>query len=151
MQVILTQREADYLLKLEKHYLDAKPVDFPVLGEKINLELVSVDKKEYFRFDIVRGRVEFRKITFQNRAKTTVILARLDIDTKSHRNPDGEEIGSPHIHVYREGYEDKWAYDADSEFFRAYFSKTNDYYVLLEEFMKFCNITKPPVFQMMIT
>jgi hypothetical protein len=34
---------------------------------------------------------------------------RLDLDGPPHRNPDDEEIPWPHLHVYREGYGDKWA------------------------------------------
>ena len=39
-----------------------------------------------------------------------MILARLDF-ASPHRNPDGTAVGVPHLHVYREGYGDKFAYE----------------------------------------
>ncbi len=29
--------------------------------------------------------------------------------------PDGEEVPCPHIHIFREGYDDKWAYPLERE------------------------------------
>ncbi|KJU85379.1 prophage protein [Candidatus Magnetobacterium bavaricum] len=39
-----------------------------------------------------------------------IILLRLCFGGHPHRNPDDTEISSPHLHRYREGYADKWAY-----------------------------------------
>jgi hypothetical protein len=36
-----------------------------------------------------------------------VVLVRLDLGGAPHRNPFDEEIGVPHLHLYREGFGDK--------------------------------------------
>lgn len=70
-----------------------------------------------------------------------MILARLDFGGAPHRNPDGEEIGSPHLHLYREGYGDKWAFPVPDH----HFANPNDPWLALQDFMRFCNIVEPPV------
>ena len=57
-----------------------------------------------------------------------------------HRSPDDVEVASPHLHIYREGYGDKWAFPlpADS------FPNMNDLWLTLEDFMRYCNVTEPP-------
>lgn len=39
-----------------------------------------------------------------------VVLARLDF-ASPHRNPDDTTVGIPHLHIYLEGYGDKFAYE----------------------------------------
>ena len=54
------------------------------------------------------------KLKCQLRSTThSVILARLDF-ASLHRNPDGTTVGVPHLHVYREGYGDRFAYEVPS-------------------------------------
>jgi hypothetical protein len=57
-----------------------------------------------------------------------------------HRNPDDEEIPCPHLHLYREGYGDRWAVPLPAE----RFSDAGDPWLLLLEFMQFVNVTVPP-------
>ena len=59
-----------------------------------------------------------------------------------HRNPDGEEIGTPHIHVYREGYGDKWALPLPADF-----RSVADLGTTLDDFLRYCNVTRPPRIQ----
>jgi len=68
---------------------------------------------------------------------------RLDIGGAPHRNPDGEEIPCPHLHIYREGFGDKWAVLAPE----AHYSNLDDLYRTLEDFMRHCNIVEPPKIQ----
>jgi hypothetical protein len=65
---------------------------------------------------------------------------RLDLGGPPHCNPDGAEITCPHLHVYREGYGDKWAYPAPSD----RYPDTRDLFSTLAAFMQDCNITDPP-------
>jgi hypothetical protein len=44
------------------------------------------------------------------------------------------------LHVYREGYGDKWAIPIPAEAFR----DTRDIWVTLEDFLRYCNVTQPP-------
>ncbi|MGB4781258.1 DUF6978 family protein [Candidatus Methylomirabilis sp.] len=141
MSLILTQHEADALLALEKHYQGEERFFFPGLGGAIRIPLHSADRREEFSLDVTRGRVVLEKNTFQNRARKAVILARLDLGGPPHRNPDGEEIPCPHLHLYREGYGDKWAMNSPEEFVGV-----DDSWQLLAMFMDFCKVvTKPSI------
>lgn len=113
----------------------------PPTGGKVTIPLTSVDEREFFLLDVNRGRIDLVKGTYQNRARNVVILARLDFGSKPHRNPDGEEIPSPHLHVYREGYGDTWAYPLD----HAEFPDVENATALLGQFMRYCNVTEPPI------
>jgi hypothetical protein len=137
----LTQIEANALLAMEKHRVNDDSHRFGALHLEIPLQ--SVDEREHFLLDIGRGRINLLKGTYQNRAKQTVILARLDFGGAPHRNPDGEEIPSPHLHIFREGYADKWAQALPAE----HFINPLDSWVLFQDFLRFCKITKPPVFE----
>jgi hypothetical protein len=139
----LTQAEADALIAMEKERTNEDLYDFPWKGGNLILPLQSQDKREQFLLDISRSRIDLLKGKFQNRARQVVVLVRLDFGGAPHRNPDGEEVGCPHIHRYREGYGDKWAMPAPLELFR----KTSDIFGTLEDFMKYCNITRPPKIQ----
>ena len=137
----LTQAETDALMALEKHRLDATSWNYPGIGGQITIPLISTDRHEEFLLDLRRGRINLAKGTYQNRGRQVVVLARLDFGGAPHRNPDGEEIGSPHLHLYREGFGDKWASLAPVD----YFPHLDDPWKTFEDFMQFCNIVEPPV------
>lgn len=136
----LTQAEADSLIAMEKHRQDDREWKYPDFGGKLEIPLNSVDRREQFRLDVWRGGINLRKNTLQNRGRRTVVLVRLDLHGAPHRNPDGQMIDSPHVHVYREGYGDKWAIPLPSERFR----DIDDTPQVIEDFMRFCNVTEPP-------
>ena len=139
----ITQDEADALLAMEKHRVNDDTIDFPSDGESAVLPLQSVDRREQFLLDLSRGRIDLRKVKMQNRARQIVVLARLDLGGAPHRNPDGEEIPAPHLHVYREGYGDKWAVPVPT----TQFGDPADVWQTLSDFMAYCNITRPPRIQ----
>lgn len=139
-EIELTQAEADALIQMEKHCIETRPYDFPYAGEKLTIPLQSNDGKEHFLLDINRGRIDLRKVKYQNRARQVVVLVRLDLGGSTHRNPDGEEIPCPHLHIYREGYGDKWAIPVPVDSF----TDLTDLWQTLEDFMRYCNITQPP-------
>lgn len=136
----LTQAEADALIAMEKHRINEDHSDFPMGGQSLVLPLQSADKREQFLLDLSRGRIDLLKVKMQNRGRQVVVLVRLDMGGAPHRNPDGEEIPVPHLHVYREGYGDKWAIPVSADCFRA----VGDVWATLEDFMRFCSITQPP-------
>ena len=140
---MLTQQEADALLVLEKYDFSNDEYKFPYLGGTLRLSLQSMDKKETFNLDVTRGYIALEKITFQTRARKAVVLVRLDIDGPPHRNPDGEEIGCPHIHLYCEGYGNKWAYPLPDELKCV----LDNPYNLLDKFMDYCHIIRKPIIQ----
>ena len=142
-EINLTQSDADALIAMPKVRADDEERDFPLLQQSVVVPLLSADRRETFMLDIHSGRINLSKITFQNRGRQVVVLVRLDIAGPPHRNPDGEEVSCPHLHVYREGLGAKWAVTAPAEKFTA----LNDYWQTLHEFMQFCSIVTPPAFR----
>jgi len=136
----LTQIEADALIALPKHRVDDTQWDYPGVGG-ISIPLVSADRREQFVLDLRRGRIDLSKETFQNRGRQVVVLVRLDLGGAPHRNPDGEEIGPPHLHLYREGFADKWAVPAPPD----RFANLSDPWGTVEDFMRYCSVVEPPL------
>jgi hypothetical protein len=142
-EIHLTQAEAEALLAMEKHRVDGQAWNYGGLAGSVAIPLISADRREHFLLDICRGRINLQKGTYQNRARQAVILARLDFGGSPHRNPDGEEIPGPHLHLYREGYGDRWASPPPAD----RFAPGADPWETLQEFMRFCNISRPPELQ----
>ncbi len=140
-EINLTQAEADALIGMEKHRVDDETHDYPGMGGSICMSLTSTDKREDFLLDVSRGRIDLKKGTYQNRSRQIVVLVRLDFGGQPHRNPDDVEVASPHLHIYREGFGDKWAFPVPADTF----SNISDLWQTLEDFMRYCNITKPPL------
>ena len=136
----LTQAEADALIAMEKHRVTEERTDFPMGGESKVLPLQSADNRERFLLDLNRGRINLQKVTMQTRGRQVIVLVRLDLAGAPHRNPDGEDIPAPHLHIYREGYGDKWAIPVPADQFRT----TDDVWMAFEDFLQYCNITQPP-------
>ena len=139
----ITQAEADSLIAMEKRFVDDDDWVFPAAGERIGLALASLDKRENFMLDVTRAQIKLTRATYQNRARQAIILMRLDLDGSPHRNPDGTEIPCPHLHVYREGFGDKWASAAPAD----HYTNTLDLFSTCEAFLQHCNITGPSKMQ----
>jgi hypothetical protein len=139
----ISQDEADALIAMEKLFVDENDWTFPAAGEQLTRELTSPDKRENFMLDITRAQIKLSKATYQNRARTAIVLMRLDLDGPPHRNPDGQEIPCPHLHIYREGYGDRWVIPAPP----GHYANTADLFATCEAFMEHCNITGPSKMQ----
>ena len=143
----LSQEEADRLLMMEKDYIpdgNNEPTDklkLPISGGKLNISFLSCDKKEKFAMTIFKGRIELSKVSFTHRCRSTVVIARVDITSGEHRNPDGEVIHGNHLHQYREGYGDRFAIPLPE-----YFSAKNTL-DRVDKFMDYCHITAKPEFE----
>jgi hypothetical protein len=142
-EIYLTQTEADILIAMEKHRVSDEIWAFPEPGERLSIPLESIDRRETFTLDIHRGRINLAKGTYQNRSRSVVILVRIDFGGQPHRNPDGTEIASPHLHLFREGYGDKWAFEVPTH----RFANLSDRWRTLDDFMRYCNIVTPPRIQ----
>ena len=138
----LSQAEADALLALPKCRADDREWDYPASGGSIMVPLVSEDRREQFLLDVSRGRgrVEISRTKLQNRARQVIVLVRLEIDGPAHRNPDDSEVPCPHLHLYREGFHDKWAFPVPPGRFR----DLGDAWEALCDFMSYCNVVEPP-------
>ncbi len=133
----IIQAEADALIEMEKHFVDDKDWIFPAPGERIALALASLDNREHFMLDVTRAQIKLTKATYQNRARQAIVLMRLDLGGPPHRNPDGTEIPCPHLHIYREGFGDKWASAAPVN----RYTNTLDLFSTCEAFLRHCNIS----------
>jgi len=136
----LTQTEAEALIAMEKHRVNEERTDFPMGGQSVVIPLQSPDRREQFLLDLSRARIDLLKVKMQNRGRQVVVLVRLDLGGAPHRNPDDEEIATPHLHVYREGFGDKWAIPVPADRFR----DPSDIWATLEDFLRFCNVTQHP-------
>jgi hypothetical protein len=80
----LTQEEADALIAMPKDRTNDDAIFYPGPGNRVAIPLVSDDKRENFLLDIRRGRIDLLKATYQNRARQTVVLERLDLVEEHH-------------------------------------------------------------------
>jgi hypothetical protein len=136
----LSQSEADALITMPKVKETDYEYPYPGLGGTLIIPIVSQDKRENFLLDIGRGRIEIRRGKYQVRGRQIVILARLDFGGPPHRNPDGEDLPCPHLHLYREGYGDKWACPVPPD----HFHDLTDLWQTLHDFMDYCHIVDAP-------
>jgi len=139
-EINLTQTEADALMAMPKVAASTETWDYPGAGEVINVPLESQDGRENFLLDVHRGRLVLSKGTYQTRARKVVILVRLDFGGPPHRNPDDDVILCPHLHVYKEGFADKWAVPVPID----KFPNLSDPWATLGDFQHYCNIVEPP-------
>ena len=108
------------------------------------MELKSEDGRESFLVDVNRkGRIKVSKCTYQERYQVVDILLRLDIDGPPHDNPDGTTVPCPHLHIYKEGFADKWAYPVN----QAEFANTSDLVTTLKDFLKYSKVKDIPPIQ----
>jgi Family of unknown function (DUF6978) len=140
---MLTQAEADQLMQMAKHFVRPPgSISIPP-GADDTYELADSSDRERFLLDVWRGTLRLTKLKFQDRAQTVVILARLDVDGAPHTNPDGQRLSGTHLHLFREGYDDRWAYPADA----GAFTLLNDPGKTFQDFCAFCKIESPPPVQ----
>lgn len=139
----LTQQDAEALMALDKIRVSDEEWSLPNGGGGLVVPLVSTDRREDFFLDVWQSRIDFAKGRYQERGRQVVVLARLDFGGQLHRNPDGEEVGTPHLHVYREGFGAKWAYSVSAD----HFPDTTDRRRLIHDFMRYCRIVQPPYFK----
>jgi len=137
---LLTDLEARRLLDAVKALVSTKPIVFPPLQSYITLEATSARTNDRFQIDVQRKTLNVKKCTYQTRYKKSINLLRIDIEGPPHPNPDGTEIPCPHIHIYREGYDDKWAYPLPDKII----TEPNDLVQVLIDFLEYNNIINAP-------
>ena len=136
---ILAQEVADNLLFMDKIPEDSSNVyEYPDMGGKLTIPLISNNGRESFLLDINRKKISL-KVTYQTRGRQIFVLARLDFNSP-HRNPDGTEVGIPHLHLYKEGYGDKWAFPVPEGMLSNPISAWQN----LIDFMQFCKVIQQP-------
>lgn len=81
------------------------------------------------------------------------ILRRLDIDGPPHPNPviesvplnflvpyNGIEVPCPHLHIYVEGFADRWAIPAPEDLVNS----NSDLYSIMKDFLRYCSVQEMP-------
>ena len=139
---MLHQAEADRLITMRKWFRSGDAVTLRP-GDSRSIDLDGEDPSERFALDLWRGTIRLTKVRYQNRARGCIALVRLELDSAPHTNPDGTKIGGTHVHIFREGYEDKWAMSLDP----SRFSDPGDFVQTFRDFCDYCNIDKVPPFQ----
>jgi hypothetical protein len=109
---MLTQAEADALIAMQKRFITPRPISLPP-GVDETHELIGEDKRERFLLDLWRGTMRLSKYKMQTRGRIIVVLVRLDINGAPHTNPDGQILDGTHLHIYREGFDHRWASPID--------------------------------------
>jgi hypothetical protein len=106
----ITQTEFDFLIKLEKVFDDPEtPIQLGPAPIHWSRQLNATTNKEAFLFDFYRGSFELCRYTYNKRYRQTIILLRYESGGR-HTNPDGQSFEGPHVHLYREGFGDKFAF-----------------------------------------
>ena len=139
---MLTQSDADALIAMTKTFVTSEAISIPP-GIDDTRELLGADPKERFLLDIWRSTFRLSKFRYQTRGRQIIVLVRLCIDGAPHTNPDGTRLAGSHLHLYREGYDDKWAQPLDA----SQFQDTNDVWRTFEDFCDFCNVQGIPPYQ----
>ncbi|MBC3798462.1 DUF6978 family protein [Acetobacterium tundrae] len=135
----MTNETFEHLLSLAKQFDDAT-IKLPTVGETKILHATSCYSTEKFIVDTDRrGKIELKKIKLQNRHSTKELLLRVEIDCPPHTNPDYSETSRNHIHIYKEGYDLRWAYDLET-FHDVYFKNIYTFDTVFIDFCKLCNI-----------
>lgn len=138
---MISEKKFENILKTKKFLEDNSAIVLPNKGGKIKRYIRSLSGKDGFILNIERGKIKLSKVKYQTRSKiTNDILLRVDTNGPRHQNPDGEFINCPHIHIYKEGYGDKWAYKLDNNIFK----DDSNLAQLLRDFLNYFNIESIP-------
>ncbi len=136
----ISELEAQQLIEMDKVSTSPERLALPDLGGKVIMPFRSPDGREEFCISLSRSSFSLEKRNYHLRGRKIIGLARLDLDGPGHRNPDGEEIGPRHLHVYRQGYGLKFAVEIPKALFR----NLDNMLVTLEDFFRYCHVISPP-------
>lgn len=144
---MLNDQNAKWLISIPKIRVSDDVHRF-VPGTKLIVDLKSEQAPaEQFILDMQGHIIKLSKVSIQARVRRSVGLVRLDLNGPPHVNPDGVMVKCPHVHIYREGYDLKWAYPVPSHIQGREFKVSPNIFQNLEEFFSFCNIVEPPLIQ----
>ena len=136
----ITQAEYNFLIKQEKVF-DNQLTSIQLGPAPIHWmrQINSLTTKDIFFLDFYRGSFELSKYTINKRYRQTIIMLRYD-NAGRHTNPDGVLFEGRHIHLYREGYNDKFAFSVSE----IGITDVNGMEIVFNKIMQFCNVIKFP-------
>ncbi len=139
---VLAQAEADTLRRIEKFLTN--PHNITLLSPHRN----SIHQMHYFhngfrkddmKLSTFHSEKNTRKVSYRILYNGNIVLIRIDTqDATPHINPDGQLVippYQPHVHIYQEGYSDKFAYPLPEEF-----QNTDNIIELFMEFLSYSNV-----------
>ncbi len=139
----IAQTEFDFLMSQDKSFDDlVSPVQLGPAPIQWTRQINASAIKEIFLLDFYRGSFELSKYTVNKRYRQTVILLRYDNGGR-HSNPDGVLLEGAHVHLYREGFNDKFAFPVSE--IGVEISDSMD--KVFTKIMHFCNVKKFPTIE----
>jgi len=139
----ITQTEFEFLIKEYKSFDDlASPIKLGPSPIHWTRQRNAETTKEIFLLDFYRGSLELSKYTINNRYRQTIILLRYDNGGR-HTNPDGVLFEGAHVHLYREGFNDKFAFPVSE----IGIDNSDSMEKVFAKIMHFCNVKKYPTIQ----
>lgn len=139
----ITQLEFNYLIQQGKEFEDMnEPIRLGPAPLQWTRKINSLETKDTFLLDFYRGSLELSKYTVNKRYRQTVILLRYDNGGR-HTNPDGQIFEGPHVHIYREGYNGKFAFPISE----IGVNSSDSMELVLQKIMEFCNVKRLPIIE----
>lgn len=136
----MIQEEYENLMLQEKAFADTITlIEISPAPIRWTKEIRCKKTSDKFLLDFYRGSFELAKYTANKRFRQTLIMFRYD-NAGRHTNPDGESFDGPHVHLYREGFNDKFAFPVSKIDIREDESMEDKFRKILH----FCNIIECP-------
>lgn len=136
----LSQTEYEVVMALQKEFEDGiTPLLLGPGPVRWTRQLFSPETHEEFILDYHKGNIAIEKFVVNHRYRQSIILLRY-CHTGRHTNPDGITLDGPHIHLYREGYADKFAFPAAEMGINI----SDDIQVIFRKVSQLCNIQITP-------
>ena len=107
---MLTQSEFIQLIGYKKKFEKNDQITLGPHPHRWTRDIVSLESHDTFLLDFSRTSIKIEKFSLNKRFKTAIILLRY-CSSGIHTNPDLSTIDGAHIHLYREDYDDKFAFD----------------------------------------
>jgi hypothetical protein len=139
----ITQTEFSRLLSLEKTF-DA--ADTLILGPppaSWSRGLTAPSTRDKFILDFRRSGFEITKYSYNKRYRQTIIMVRY-CSTVRHTNPDGVTFDGPHVHLFREGFDDKFAFPVSE----MGVDSGDAMDIVLIKLLRYCNVSGIPVIEL---
>tara|TARA_R110002124_G_scaffold56746_2_gene159775 strand:- start:146 stop:583 length:438 start_codon:yes stop_codon:yes gene_type:complete len=137
----ITQSDFNNIIKEEKIFSDLiHPLELSPAPISWTREIKAINSKNIYLLDFYRGSFELTRYTYNKRYRQSLILLRYDSRGR-HTNPDGVTFDGPHVHIFREGFNDKFAYPISD----LNIEDTNSIDEVLDKLLQFCNVIKRPV------
>ena len=134
------------MLNEEKQFV-TNAIQFPSKTKEAQLHLISWNSRNRYILYINRKSNITTRYTLQNKIHDSFILLRLDLDTKPHRNPNGEKISGNHLHLFDRGdTSGSWAFELTDPDLNILFPQfpfaeiTKSETTQIEQFRLFCNL-----------